>query len=68
MVVLSLNMFFIKEAYKPSPILIFQVIWTKTRPSSDSEAATIYKLKEKSLNMRTGQDFKSKELVRPAGL
>ena len=32
-------------------------ISTKTRPSSDSEAATIYKLKGKSSNMRTGQGF-----------
>ena len=30
----------------------------KTRPSSDSEAATMYKLKGKSSNMRTGQGFK----------
>ena len=30
----------------------------KTRPSSDSEAATMYKLKGKSLNMQTGQGFK----------
>ena len=30
----------------------------KTRPSSDSEAVTIYKLKGKSSNMRTGQSFK----------
>ena len=36
------------------------------RPLSDLEAATMYKLKEKSLNMRTG--FKWKELVRPYGL
>ena len=37
------------------------------RPSSDSEAATMYKLKGQSLNRRTGQGFKCKELVRPAG-
>ena len=30
----------------------------RTRPSSDSEAATMYKLKGKSSNMRTGQGFK----------
>ena len=30
----------------------------QTRPSSDSEAATMYKLKGKSSNMRTGQGFK----------
>ena len=30
----------------------------KTRPSSDSEAATMYKLKGESSNMRTGQGFK----------
>ena len=36
----------------------------KTRPSSDSEAATMYKLKGKSSNMWTGQGFKWKELVR----
>ena len=29
----------------------------ETRPLSDSEAATIYKLKGQSLNMRTGQGF-----------
>ena len=29
-----------------------------TRPSSDSEAATMYKLKGQSSNMRTGQGFK----------
>ena len=29
-----------------------------TRPSSDSEAATMYKLKGQSSNMRTGQSFK----------
>ena len=34
--------------------------WTQgqTRPSSDSEAATMYKLKGKSSNMQTGQSFK----------
>ena len=31
---------------------------TKTRPSLDSEAVTMYKLKGKSSNMRTGQGFK----------
>ena len=30
----------------------------KTRPSSDSEAATMYKLKGQSLNMQIGQGFK----------
>ena len=30
----------------------------KTRPSSDSEAATMYKLKGKSSNMQIGQGFK----------
>ena len=30
----------------------------QTRPSLDSEAATMYKLKGKSSNMRTGQGFK----------
>ena len=39
----------------------------KTRPLSDSEAATMYKLKRKSSNMQTGQGFKYKELVHPAG-
>ena len=29
----------------------------KTRPSSDTEAATMYKLKGQSSNMRTGQGF-----------
>ena len=38
----------------------------KTRPSSDLEAATMYKLKGQSLNMQTGQGFKYRELVRPA--
>ena len=38
------------------------------RPSSDSEAGTMYKLKGQSLNRRTGQGFKYKELVRPADL
>ena len=40
----------------------------ETRPSSDSEAATMYKLKGRSSNMRTGQSFENKELVRLAGL
>ena len=54
------------------------ICWhTKTRPSSDSEAATMYKLKGQSSNMRTGQGFKQKragpsswsvKLVYPAGL
>ena len=30
----------------------------QTRPSSESEAATMYKLKGQSSNMRTGQGFK----------
>ena len=30
----------------------------KTRPSLDSEAATMYKLKGQSSNMQTGQSFK----------
>ena len=30
----------------------------RTNPSSDSEAATMYKLKGQSLNMQTGQGFK----------
>ena len=30
----------------------------QTRPSSDSEAVTMYKLKGQSLNKRTGQGFK----------
>ena len=29
----------------------------KTRPSSDSEAATMYKLKGQSSNMQTGRSF-----------
>ena len=32
----------------------------ETRPSSDSEAATMYKLKGKSSNLRTGQGFKTR--------
>ena len=35
----------------------------KTRPSSDSEAATMYKLKGQSSNMQTGQSFQHRELV-----
>ena len=31
-----------------------------TRPSSDSEAATMYKLKGRSSNMRTGKSFENK--------
>ena len=38
----------------------------KTRPSSDLEAATMYKLKGQSLTMGTGQGFKYRELVCPA--
>ena len=38
----------------------------KTRPSLDSEAATIYKLKGQSSDIRTSQGFKYRELVRPA--
>ena len=40
----------------------------QTKPSSDSEAATVYKLKGQSSNMQTGQGFKYREMVRPAGL
>ena len=39
-----------------------------TRPWSDSEAVTMYKLKGQSLNLRTSLGFKYKELVHPAGL
>ena len=39
-----------------------------TRSQLDSEAATMYKLKGQSLNMRTGQGFKLRELVHPPGL
>ena len=35
-----------------------QEIYKNIRPLSDSEAATMYKLKGKSSNMRTGQGFK----------
>ena len=42
--------------------------WKKTRPSSDSEAATMYKLKGQSSNMQTGQSFENRELVRLADL
>ena len=35
-----------------------QVISHETRPSSDSETATMYKLKGKSSNMQIGQGFK----------
>ena len=34
-----------------------------TRPSSNSEAVTMYKLKGQSSNIQTGQSFKNKELV-----
>ena len=36
----------------------FSYIDLKTRPSSNLEAATMYKLKGQSLNMQTGQGFK----------
>ena len=39
----------------------------QTRPSSDLEAATMYKLKGQSSNKQTGQGYKYRELVRPAG-
>ena len=38
------------------------------RPSSDSEAATMYKLKRQSLNMQTGQRFANQEPVYLADL
>ena len=38
-----------------------------TRPSSNSEAITMYKLKGQSSNMQTVQSFKNKELVCPSG-
>ena len=37
-----------------------------TRPSSNSEAVTMYKLKGQSSNMRTGRSFEHRELVRLA--
>ena len=40
----------------------------ETRPLSDSEAATIYKLKGQSLNMQTHQGFKYRKLIHQAGL
>ena len=50
---------------------LYRKVKPKTRPSSDSEAATMYKLKGKSSNMQTGQGFKKKnwsvQLVCPAG-
>ena len=39
------------------------VVKERTRPSSDSEAATVYKLKRHYLNMQTGKGLKYKELV-----
>ena len=48
-------------------ILWFNTFESETRPSSDSEAATMYKLKRQSSNVQTGQGFKHKEMVRPAG-
>ena len=53
--VLDLNIFGIQN-----------ILGDKTRPSSDSEAATMYKLKGQSSNMRTGQSFEHRELVRLA--
>ena len=47
---------------------ILEEIIETTRPPSDSEAVTMYKLKGKSSNMQSSQGFKWKELVRPAGL
>ena len=38
-----------------------------TRPSSNSEGVTMYKLKGQSSNIQTGQSFKNKELVCLAG-
>ena len=38
-----------------------------TRPLSDPETETMYKLKDHSSNMQTGQSLENKELVRPAG-
>ena len=66
----------------PSPFELFPIFVTlffmaplklniysnKTRSPSDTEAAMMYKFKGKSSNMQTGQGFKEKELVRPAGL
>ena len=40
------------------------VFLKKTRPLLDSEAATMYKLIDQSSNMRTGQSFEHRELVR----
>ena len=51
---------------KSKQILSQKNIRSKTRPSSDSEAATMYKLKGQSSNMRTGQRFENRELVRLA--
>ena len=36
----------------------YQGAYMETRPSSDLEAATMYKLKGRSLNKRTGLGFK----------
>ena len=60
----------LKEMYVP---IITYVIYPpsppkKTRPSPYSEAATMYKLKGQALNIQTGQGFKYRELVHPAGL
>ena len=61
---------FNEPAYLRAEDLIHLVIEyaLETRPSSDSEAATMYKLKDQTSNMRTGQSFENKELVFLAGL
>ena len=44
-------------------IFVSKALLVKTRPSSDSEALTMYKLKGLSSNMQTDQSIKNKELV-----
>ena len=50
--------------------IIKNMVWQEkeTRPSSDSEAATMYKLKGQSSNKRAGQSFENRELVGLADL
>ena len=62
MLIISIN-----EISWPTKNLHF-VVKLDNNKTTDLEAATMYKLKEgQSLNMRTGQGLKDRELVRPAG-
>ena len=50
-VVVIVDVFFSSKTLGPKNV------WSKTRPSSDSEAAIMYKLKDQSSNLRTGKGF-----------